>query len=129
MYKIIYQDMIIDVIKKPKYCKYLQRANRTLLCDKTSANCIVSSDGSQVYHLSGTLDMPDTYKSVQLVEIDKDEYDYLCSLTIQENPIPVDQEDDELDDPEVLKQRVAELQSEVQMLTECILEMSTIIYS
>ena len=129
MYKIIYNNMIIDVMKKLKYCKYLERAKRTLLCDKTSANCIVSSDGSQVYHISGALAMPDTYKSVQIVEIDKDEYDYLCSLTIQENPIPVDPQDDELDDPVVLKQRVNELQSEVEMLTNCILEMSTIIYS
>lgn len=129
MYKIIYENMIIDVIKKLKYCKYLQRANRTLLCDKTSANCIVSSDGSQVYHIVGTLAMPDNYKSVEIVEIDKEEYDYLCSLTIQENPIPVDQHDDELDDPVVLKQKVSDLQNEVEMLTECILEMSTIIYS
>ena len=129
MYKIIYNNMIIDVMKKLKYCKYVKIANRTLLCDKTSANCIVSSDGSQVYHISGTLAMPDTYKSVQIVEIDQEEYDYLCSLTIQENPIPVELQDDELDDPVVLKQRVTELQNEVEMLTNCILEMSTIIYS
>lgn len=130
MYKIIYQNMIIDVVKKLKYCKHLQHANRTLLCDKTSANCIVSSDGSQVYHIKGTLAMPDKYKSVEIVEIDKDEYDYLCSLTIQVNPIPNEQQEvDELDDPVVLKQRVNELQNEVSMLTECIIEMSTILYS
>lgn len=75
MYKIVYQDMIIDVMEKPKYCKYIERANRTVLCDKTSANCIVSSDGSQVYHIAGTLAMPDTYKSVQIVKINKHEYD------------------------------------------------------
>ena len=129
MYKIIYQNMIIDVMNKIKYCKYVRIANRTLLCDKTSANCIVSSDGSQVYHIKGTLAMPSNYKSVEIVEIDKEEYDYLCSLTIQENPIPVDQQEDELDDPIVLKQRVTELQNEVNMLTECIIEMSTILYS
>lgn len=129
MYKVIYDKMIIDVIKKVKYCKYIKNANRTILCDKTSANCIVSSDGSQVYHIKGTLAMPNTYKSVQIVEIDKDEYDYLCSLTINENPIPVNQEDDELDDPIALKQKVIELQNQVEMLTSCILEMSENIYS
>ena len=128
MYKIIYQNMIIDVMSKPKYCKYVRIANRTLLCDKASANCIVSSDGSQVYHIKGTLAMPTEYKTVEIVEIDKDEYDYLCSLTIQEKPIPVDL-DNTLDDPIVLKQRVTELQNEVNMLTECIIEMSTILYS
>ena len=129
MYKIIYENMIIDVMSKPKYCKYVKIANRTLLCDKSSANCIVSSDGEQVYHIKGTLAMPNKYKSVEIVEIEKEEYDYLCSLTIQENPIPVDQQEDELDDPIVLKQRVSELQNEVNMLTECIIEMSTILYS
>ena len=128
MYKIIYQNMIIDVMNKIKYCKYIKLANRTLLCDKTSANCIVSSDGSQVYHIKGTLEVPTNYKSVEIVEIDKEEYDYLCSLTVQENPIPVDL-DNSLDDPIVLKQRVSELQNEVNMLTECIIEMSTILYS
>lgn len=87
MYKIIYQNMIIDVMKKLKYCKYVRIANRILLCDKTSANCIVSSDGSKVYHIKGTLEVPTNYKSVEIVEIDKEEYDYLCSLTIQENPV------------------------------------------
>lgn len=128
MYKIIYQNMIIDVMNKLKYCKYVRIANRTLLCDKTSANCIVSSDGSQVYHIKGTLEVPTNYKSVEIVEIDKEEYDYLCSLIIQENPVPVEQ-DTSLDDPVVLKQRVHDLQNEVNMLTECILEMSTILYS
>ena len=128
MYKIIYQNMIIDVMSKIKYCKYVRIANRTLLCDKTSANCIVSSDGSQVYHIKGTLEVPSNYKSVEIVEIDKEEYDYLCSLTIQENPIPVDL-DTSLDDPVVLKQRVNDLQNEVNMLTECILELTTIIYN
>lgn len=128
MYKIIYQNMIIDVMKKPKYCKYVKIANRTLLCDKTSANCIVSSDGSQVYHIKGTLEVPTNYKSVEIVEISKEEYDYLCSLTIQEKPVPADL-DTSLDDPVVLKQKVNDLQNEVNMLTECILEMSTILYS
>ena len=128
MYKIVYQNMIIDVMKKPKYCKYLQRANRTLLCDKMSANCIVSSNGEQVYHIKGTLAVPTNYKSVEIVEIDKEEYDYLCSLTIQENPIP-NNLDNSLDDPIVLKQKVIDLHNEVAVLTECILELTNIIYS
>ena len=128
MYKIIYQNMIIDVMSKPKYCKYVRIANRTILCDKASANCIVSSDGSQVYHIKGTLEVPTNYKSIEIVEIDKEEYDYLCSLTVQEQPIPVDL-DTSLDDPIVLKQKVIDLNKEVAILTECILELTNIIYS
>ena len=128
MYKIIYQNMIIDVMNKIKYCKYVRIANRTLLCDKTSANCIVSSDGSQIYHIKNTEMIPENYKSVEIVEIDKEEYDYLCSLTVQEQPIPVDL-DTSLDDPIVLKQKVIDLNKEVAILTECILELTNIIYS
>lgn len=129
MYKIIYNNMIIDVLKKLRYCKYIKISNRNILTDKTSANGIISSDGSQVYHIEGTSEMPNTYKSVKIVEIDKEEFDYLKSVTVTVTPIPDKQEDDGLDDPVVLKQRVRELQGEVDMLTSCILEMSSIIYS
>lgn len=80
MYKIIYNNIILDVMRKINYCKYLQRSGRTFLTDAVSANCIVSSDGSEVYHLAGTPPMPEGYKSVTIVPIEKEEYDYLMSL-------------------------------------------------
>lgn len=80
MYKILYNNITIDVLKKIKYCKYLQRSGRTILTDPVSANCIVSSNGSEVYHIAGTPLMPEGYKSVAIVPIDKEEYEYLTSL-------------------------------------------------
>jgi hypothetical protein len=123
--------MIIDVINNPRYLRWLKKGKKFILTEVTSANCIRSSDKKEIYYVDSMPDFSgvENYKKVQMVEIDKDEYDYLCSLTIQENPIPVDSQDNELDDPVVLKQRVNELQNEVEMLTNCILEMSTIIYS
>lgn len=79
MYKILYNNIPIDVMKKPIYCKYLN-SGRTLRTDKVSANCIVSSDGSGFYHIVGSPAMPEGYKSIEIVQIDKAEYDYLQSL-------------------------------------------------
>lgn len=89
MYKVLYNNITIDVLKKPIYCRYLP-SGRTLRTDKVSANCIVSSDGSGFYHLVGTPAMPDEYKSVELIEIDQDEYDYFQSLVTEGKPIDVD---------------------------------------
>ena len=89
MYKVLYDNITIDVIKKPIYCRYLP-SGRTLRTDKVSANCIVSSDGSGFYHLVGTPAIPDEYKSVELIDIDQDEYDYLQSLVTEGKPIDID---------------------------------------
>lgn len=89
MYKVLYNNITIDVLKKPIYCRYLP-SGRTLRTDKVSANCIVSSDGSGFYHLVGTPAIPDEYKSVELIEIDQDEYDYFQSLVMEGKPIDID---------------------------------------
>ena len=89
MYKILYNNVTIDVLKKPVYCKYLN-SGRKLRTDKTSANCIVSSDGSQVYHIVGTPSLPEGYKSVEIIPIEKEEYDYLCSLITKGEPLDID---------------------------------------
>ena len=89
MYKILYNNITIDVMKKIVYCKYLN-SGRTLRTDRTSANCIVSSDGSQVYHIVGTPVLPEGYKSVEVVPINKKEYDYLCSLITKGEHLDID---------------------------------------
>ena len=80
MYKVLYNNVTIDVLKKPIYCMYLA-SGHTLRTDEVSANCIVSSNGEGFYHLVGkTPAMPEGYKSVELIPIEKEEYEYLCSL-------------------------------------------------
>ena len=90
MYKVLYDNITIDVIKRPIYCRYVPNAKRTIRTDRVSANCVVSSDGSEIYHLKGTSAIPEGYKSVELILIDKDEYDYLNSLVTEGKPIDVD---------------------------------------
>lgn len=92
MYKILYNNITIDVIKRPIYCKCLN-TGRKLLTDKTTANCIISSDCNEVYHIAGTPALPESsgqYKSVEIVKIEKEEYDYLRSLIVNGQPIDVD---------------------------------------
>ena len=90
MYKILYNNITIDVIKKIKYCRYLSGVNRMILTDAISANCIVSSTGSEVYHIAGTPSLPEGYKSVTIIPIKKAEYDYLTSLVTRGETIEVD---------------------------------------
>ena len=90
MYKVLYNNITIEVLKKPIFCRYLL-SGRKLRTDEVSANCIVSSNGEGFYHLVGkTPAMPEEYKSVELIPIDKEEYDYLKSLVVSGRPIDVD---------------------------------------
>ena len=89
MYKVVYKDIIIDILKKPVYCKYMN-TGRKLRSDAVSANCIVSSDGSETYHLFGkSPTLPKEYKSVELISINKEEFDYLSSQIIPGEPLQV----------------------------------------
>lgn len=89
MYKILYNNITIDVMKRIVYCKSLNNG-RTIRTDKMSANCIISSNGEEVYHIVGTPSASERYKSVKIIPIQKDEYDYLQSLITNGKPISVD---------------------------------------
>ena len=91
MYKVVYKDIVIDILKNPIYCKYFTRSGRKIRTDETSANCIISSKGEETYHLAGRSPfLPEGYKSVSLVPIDEVEYDYLESLKIEGEPFKFD---------------------------------------
>lgn len=91
MYKVVYKGVIIDVLKKPIYCRYFPSSGRKLRTDETSANCIISSEGTETYHLAGRSPfMPEGYKSVELIQIDRDEYEYLQSLKTDGEPLEFD---------------------------------------
>jgi hypothetical protein len=91
MYKVVYKNVIIDILTKPIYCMCFPDTGFKLRTDETSANCIISSNGEEAYHLAGRSPfLPENYKAVELVPIDKDEFDYLKSLTIEGEPIEFD---------------------------------------
>lgn len=76
-YKIIYGHIVIDIVQNPHWVIWASKSGRFVLTDVTSANGIVSSDGSEVFHLSGTkefVNYQDDYKSVTVAEISEAEY-------------------------------------------------------
>lgn len=91
MHKIIYKDVIIDIIQEPIYCRYFPSKGSKVRTDPTSANCIISSSGTETYHLLGRSPvMPEMFKSVKMVEIDQIEYDQLKSMIEVGEAFPVD---------------------------------------
>ena len=78
MYKIIYNEHIIDVIDKPKYLRYLTKSGRTVLTDKSSAHCIMGSNNKDIYILDGNvLPVDKGWKTVQIQVISENEYNSL----------------------------------------------------
>lgn len=80
MYKIVYDNIVIDVIETIKYARYLTKSKHTVITDKTSANCIIGSNNKDRYHIKG-VPYPQgcDFKTVSIIEIDEKEYKELLS--------------------------------------------------
>lgn len=78
MYKVMYNNMVIDLLPKVSYIRFLPNQKRAVLTDSQSANGIIASDGSTFYHLVNT---PNTFingeKTVKLIAIGEEEYKVL----------------------------------------------------
>lgn len=72
--------------------RYLPKAKRAVLTDKTSANCVLASDNKQKYHIQGT-PYPEgcDYKTVTFVLITEEEYNKLSILLKEGNLICADE--------------------------------------
>lgn len=75
MYKVIYNGIVIDVLKTVRYGKYVPATKRVVATDPSSANCVVASNLKDRYLLKG-VPIPDgcDYKVVSLVPISNEEY-------------------------------------------------------
>lgn len=51
MYKLMNGDLVIDILRKVRYVRYLPRSKRWVGTDGLSANGVMSSDGSRIYLL------------------------------------------------------------------------------
>lgn len=78
MYKVIFNNLIIDVMEKPRYTRFLPKSQRIVGTDRLAATGIMSSNGEEVYHLEGkTNNYPEKLKTVQLIKIEKEEFERL----------------------------------------------------
>lgn len=92
-FKIIYNALVIDILDSVQYVRWLKRGKKFVKTEMTSANGILASDGMNIYHVEG---MPDfngmgNYKTVHMIQIEKEEYDKLSSQMIEGDVIYVDE--------------------------------------
>ena len=86
MLKVIYNNLIIDLCSQERYLKYLPQQKRFIEVKKYMANAVLGSDNNTVYHLIGTpYTFPDGIKTVQVYEIEQDEFDRLQATTLLQN--------------------------------------------
>lgn len=77
-YKVIYNNKVIDVLDKLIFLKYQKKYNRMILCDEYEAQAIMSSNEKHIWHVKTLYKIPvDGYDTVELVKIDKYEYEQL----------------------------------------------------
>ena len=80
MYKVVFNNLIIDIMEKPRYTRFLSKSERVVGTDRLAATGIMSSNGEEVYHLEGkTNNYPEKLKTVQLIKIEKEEFERLKS--------------------------------------------------
>ncbi len=83
-YKVLKDNKVIDVLDRLIFVKYQQKHGIMLVCDKSEAQAIMSSDGVYAWHVAGLYRIPvDGYDTVKLVAIDEYEYKQLKILGLK----------------------------------------------
>ena len=83
-YKVLKDGKVIDILDNLVFVKYQKKHGIMLLCDKSEAQAIVSSDGSYFWHLKGLYKIPvDGYDTVNIEKIDEYEYRTLKMLNMK----------------------------------------------
>lgn len=80
MFKIVYENIIIDLVKELKYARFLPKSGHTPMTDITSANCIIASNNKDKYHLKG-MPYPEGsgFRTVSAIKISDTEYEQLSA--------------------------------------------------
>lgn len=83
-YKVLKDGRVIDILDHLTFVKYQKKHNIMIACDKSEAQAIVSSDGEYFWHVVGLYSIPVSgYDTVEIVEIDKYEYNQLKVLNMK----------------------------------------------
>lgn len=78
MYKLMYNNMVVDLLKKLQYVRYMKNSKRWIGTDSQSANGIMGSDNNTIYHLQGRLcPCSEDLKTVEVQEIGPEEFEAL----------------------------------------------------
>lgn len=148
-YKIMQGNTVIDAIAGVQYVVFQERNRLNIIGKKAEAFGIMSSDMSTIWHVDGLAEIPagSEYQTVAMVEITEEEYDalreQLAAGDVVEDPEEEQQPDEgTTEEPEVvmspteMRLRINELTTTVEALTaekdmlmECVLEMSAVVYA
>ena len=83
-YKVIKNNKVIDVLDRLVFVKYQNKHGIMVACDESESQAIISSDGEYIWHVAGLYRIPvDGYDTVDLVEIDENEYRQLKILNLK----------------------------------------------
>lgn len=129
-------------IEDPHYLKFQERNQMIVICPEKEATGILANDVNTMYHLAGR----DELKGVEepLLDayfIDKYEYELIIENLDDDDiinppePSKDEQEDETYMTPEQMRARIVDLErassekdNRIEMLEECILEMSEYVY-
>ncbi|MBR4081133.1 MAG: hypothetical protein IKK21_05055 [Clostridia bacterium] len=154
-YKIIAGGVVVDVLEGAAWV-CLNKHGRPVHCEASRATGVISSDGSIIYHIDGAAFLGD-YMDVIVANIDEAEAIALKEQLDIGAEVPAEPEAPETDtdagedategedagndetqvmSAAAMRQRMleqdaklAEQDATIQMLTDCILEMSEVVYS
>ena len=79
-YKLMYNNMVVDLLNEVRWVRYLSGAKRFVATDSQAANGVMGSDHDTVYHIFGKpYNFASELKTVEVVKIDALEYNRLQS--------------------------------------------------
>ena len=93
-YKVIKNNKVIDVLNKLIFLKYQKKHDIMVLCSESEAQAILSSDQKYIWHEETLYKIPvdaGEYDTVQLIEIDKYEYEKLRMLNMKDPQSIIDE--------------------------------------
>lgn len=83
-YKVIKNNKVIDVLDKVVYLKWQPKHKIMVLSDINQAQAILSSGKNDIWHVKGFYKVPvDGYDTVELIPIEKFEYEQLRMLNLK----------------------------------------------
>ena len=83
-YKVLKDDKVIDVLDHLTFVKYQEKHEIMIVCPRTEAQAIISSDEKYFWHVKGLYAIPvDGFDTVSLEPIDKYEYEQLKILNLK----------------------------------------------
>ena len=119
----------VEALDPPNWVQQLRNGTVVLCTRERDAQGVQDTTGSVIYQLSGRETINDPAIIRTAIIITEAEYDELSQDYPEPSPQPDDPDEDiaPMTVPE-MRQKIEELQASNDMLTECLLEISEIIY-